>query len=145
MPFFLYNGSVPVAGYQGACPASRNPRRLSNRVHQGRWRRSPRRRLSRSSVAAADDMFGEGAAQRNAVGHLYCDLGSKTRDPWCLCVHNWVRAVTARCAGSGRTAIFEWRPVEIPKAHELEAAHAQLQTARTGGGCRPVARASGRG
>ncbi|WP_340270187.1 thioredoxin [Sulfitobacter pontiacus] len=124
----------PVDGFQGALPQS-EIKAFIDRVIKAGGGEAPGEELS-EAVAAADDMLAEGAAQ-DALDTFAAILGE---DPNHAGAYGGiVRAYIALDQLDQAEAHLNGAPIEISKAPELEAAHAQLQLARQAADAGPVA------
>ena len=124
----------PVDGFQGALPQS-EIKAFIDRVIKAGGGEAPGEELS-EAVAAADDMLAEGAAQ-DALDTFAAILGE---DPnYAGAYGGMVRAYIALDQLDQAEAHLNGAPIEISKAPELEAAHAQLQLARQAADAGPVA------
>ncbi|MEL7802077.1 thioredoxin [Sulfitobacter pontiacus] len=124
----------PVDGFQGALPQS-EIKAFIDRVIKAGGGEAPGEELS-EAVAAADDMLAEGAAQ-DALDTFAAILGE---DPNHVGAYGgMVRAYIALDQLDQAEAHLNGAPIEISKAPELEAAHAQLQLARQAADAGPVA------
>jgi len=124
----------PVDGFQGALPQS-EIKAFIDRVIKAGGGEAPGEELS-EAVAAADDMLAEGAAQ-DALDTFAAILGEDPNHAGAYC--GMVRAYIALDQLDQAEAHLNGAPIEISKAPELEAAHAQLQLARQAADAGPVA------
>lgn len=124
----------PVDGFQGALPQS-EIKAFIDRVIKAGGGAAPGEELS-EAVAAADDMLAEGAAQ-DALETFAAILGEDPNHAGAY--GGMVRAYIALDQLDQAEAHLNGAPIEISKAPELEAAHAQLQLARQAADAGPVA------
>lgn len=124
----------PVDGFQGALPQS-EIKAFIDRVIKAGGGEAPGEELS-EAVAAADDMLAEGATQ-DALDTFAAILGEDPNHAGAYC--GMVRAYIALDQLDQAEAHLNGAPIEISKAPELEAAHAQLQLARQAADAGPVA------
>ncbi|SDX21518.1 thioredoxin [Sulfitobacter pontiacus] len=124
----------PVDGFQGALPQS-EIKAFIDRVIKAGGGEAPGEELS-EAVAAADDMLAEGAAQ-DALNTFAAILGEDPNHAGAY--GGMVRAYIALDQLDQAEAHLNGAPIEISKAPELEAAHAQLQLARQAADAGPVA------
>lgn len=124
----------PVDGFQGALPQS-EIKAFIDRVIKAGGGEAPGEELS-EAVAAADDMLAEGAAQ-DALDTFAAILGEDPNHAGAY--GGMVRAYIALDQLDQAEAHLNGAPIEISKAPELEAAHAQLQLARQAADAGPVA------
>ena len=124
----------PVDGFQGALPQS-EIKAFIDRVIKAGGGEAPGEELS-EAVAAADDMLAEGAAQ-DALDTFTAILGEDPNHAGAY--GGMVRAYIALEQLDQAEAHLNGAPMEISKAPELEAAHAQLQLARQAADAGPVA------
>ena len=124
----------PVDGFQGALPQS-EIKAFIDRVIKAGGGEAPGEELS-EAVAAADDMLAEGAAQ-DALDTFTAILGEDPNHAGAY--GGMVRAYIALDQLDEAEAHLNGAPIEISKAPELEAAHAQLQLARQAADAGPVA------
>jgi len=124
----------PVDGFQGALPQS-EIKAFIDRVIKAGGGAAPGEELS-EAVAAADDMLAEGAAQ-DALDTFAAILGEDPNHAGAY--SGMVRAYIALDQLDQAEAHLNGAPIEISKAPELEAAHAQLQLARQAADAGPVA------
>ena len=124
----------PVDGFQGALPQS-EIKAFIDRVIKAGGGEAPGEELS-EAVAAADDMLAEGAAQ-DALDAFAAILGEDPNHAGAY--GGMVRAYIALDQLDQAEAHLNGAPIEISKAPELEAAHAQLQLARQAADAGPVA------
>lgn len=124
----------PVDGFQGALPQS-EIKAFIDRVIKAGGGEAPGEELS-EAVAAADDMLAEGAAQ-DALDTFAAILGEDPNHAGAY--GGMVRAYIALEQLDQAEAHLNGAPMEISKAPELEAAHAQLQLARQAADAGPVA------
>ena len=124
----------PVDGFQGALPQS-EIKAFIDRVIKAGGGAAHGEELS-EAVAAADDMLAEGAAQ-DALDTFAAILGEDPNHAGAY--GGMVRAYIALDQLDQAEAHLNGAPIEISKAPELEAAHAQLQLARQAADAGPVA------
>ncbi|HAR81618.1 MULTISPECIES: thioredoxin [Sulfitobacter] len=124
----------PVDGFQGALPQT-EIKAFIDRVIKAGGGAAPGEELS-EAVAAADDMLAEGAAQ-DALDTFAAILGEDPNHAGAY--GGMVRAYIALDQLDQAEAHLNGAPIEISKAPELEAAHAQLQLARQAADAGPVA------
>jgi putative thioredoxin len=124
----------PVDGFQGALPQS-EIKAFIDRVIKAGGGEAPGEELS-EAVAAAEDMLAEGAAQ-DALDTFAAILGEDPNHAGAY--GGMVRAYIALDQLDQAEAHLNGAPIEISKAPELEAAHAQLQLARQAADAGPVA------
>ncbi|MFU1605190.1 thioredoxin [Sulfitobacter pontiacus] len=124
----------PVDGFQGALPQS-EIKAFIDRVIKAGGGAAPGEELS-EAVAAADDMLAEGATQ-DALDTFAAILGEDPNHAGAY--GGMVRAYIALDQLDQAEAHLNGAPIEISKAPELEAAHAQLQLARQAADAGPVA------
>ena len=124
----------PVDGFQVALPQS-EIKAFIDRVIKAGGGSAPGEELS-EAVAAADDMLAEGAAQ-DALDTFAAILGEDPNHAGAY--GGMVRAYIALDQLDQAEAHLNGAPIEISKAPELEAAHAQLQLARQAADAGPVA------
>jgi len=124
----------PVDGFQGALPQT-EIKAFIDRVIKAGGGSAPGEELS-EAVAAADDMLAEGAAQ-DALDTFAAILGEDPNHAGAY--GGMVRAYIALDQLDQAEAHLNGAPIEISKAPELEAAHAQLQLARQAADAGPVA------
>jgi len=124
----------PIDGFQGALPQS-EIKAFIDRVIKAGGGEAPGEELS-EAVAAADDMLAEGAAQ-DALDTFAAILGEDPNHAGAY--GGMVRAYIALDQLDQAEAHLNGAPIEISKAPELEAAHAQLQLARQAADAGPVA------
>ena len=124
----------PVDGFQGAVPES-EVKAFIDRVVKSAGGEAPGDQLS-EAVEAAEEMLAEGAAA-DAAQTFAAILGE---DPQHAGAYGGlVRAHIAMGELDQAEAYLNGAPIEISKAPELEAAHAQLELARQAAGAGPVA------
>ena len=131
---YAFNKGQPVDGFQGALPQS-EIKAFIDRVIKAGGGSAPGEELS-EAVAAADDMLAEGAAQ-DALDTFAAILGEDPNHAGAY--GGMVRAYIALDQLDQAEAHLNGAPIEISKAPELEAAHAQLQLARQAADAGPVA------
>ena len=124
----------PVDGFQGALPQSEIKAFIDRVIKAGGG--SARGEELSEAVAAADDMLAEGAAQ-DALDTFAAILGEDPNHAGAY--GGMVRAYIALDQLDQAEAHLNGAPIEISKAPELEAAHAQLQLARQAADAGPVA------
>lgn len=131
--YAFFNGQ-PIDGFQGAVPQS-EIKAFVDRVVKAGGGEAPGDALA-EAVAAAEDMLAAGDAA-DAAQTFAAILGE---DPQHAGAYGGlVRAHIALGDLDQAEAILNGAPVEISKAPELEAAHAQLQLARQAEGAGPLA------
>lgn len=131
--YAFFNGQ-PIDGFQGAVPQS-EIKAFVDRVVKAAGGEAPGDALA-EAVAAAEDMLAAGDAA-DAAQTFAAILGE---DPQHAGAYGGlVRAHIALGDLDQAEAILNGAPVEISKAPELEAAHAQLQLARQAEGAGPLA------
>lgn len=131
--YAFYKGQ-PVDGFQGALPPSEISEFI-DRVIKAAGGEAPGDGLA-DAVAAAEDMLAEGAAA-DAAQTFAAVLGE---DPNHAAAYGGlVRSHIALDELDQAEAFLNGAPIEISKAPELEAAHAQLELARQAANAGPVA------
>ncbi|MFG6625170.1 thioredoxin [Sulfitobacter sp. 1A12056] len=131
--YAFYKGQ-PVDGFQGALPQS-EIKAFVDRVVKAGGGEAPGDTLA-DAVAAAEEMLSEGAAT-DAVQTFAAIL---EEDPMNAPAYGgMVRSHIAMGALDQAEALLNGAPIEISKAPELEAAHAQLQLAHQAADAGPVA------
>ncbi|PJE35866.1 co-chaperone YbbN [Pseudooceanicola lipolyticus] len=123
----------PVDGFQGALPAS-EIKAFVDRVVKSGGGEAPGDQLA-EAVEAAEAMLAEGAAV-DAAQTFAAILGEDPNHAGAY--GGLVRAHIAMDDLDKAEAILNGAPVEISKAPELEAAHAQIELARQAAGAGPV-------
>lgn len=124
----------PVDGFQGAVPQSEITA-FVDRVIKAAGGESPTDTLN-DAVEAAEEMLGEGQAE-DAAQTFAAILGE---DPLHAGAYGGlVRAHIAMGELDQAEGLLNGAPIEISKAPELEAAHAQLELARQAANAGPVA------
>lgn len=131
--FAFYKGQ-PVDGFQGAQPES-EIKAFIDRVVKAGGGEAPGEELS-AAVEAAEEMLAEGAAA-DAAQTFAAILGEDPNHAGAYA--GMVRAHIAMDALDQAEALLNGAPMEISKAPELEAAHAQLELARQAADAGPVA------
>ena len=131
--YAFYKGQ-PVDGFQGALPQS-EIKAFIDRVVKAGGGEAPGEALA-EAVAAADEMLAEGAAQ-DALDTFAAILGEEPNHAGAY--GGMVRAYIALDMLDQAEGHLNGAPIEISKAPELEAAHAQLQLARQAANAGPVA------
>lgn len=134
--FAFYKGQ-PVDGFQGAQPES-EIKAFIDRVVTAGGGEAPGEELS-AAVEAAEEMLAEGAAS-DAAQTFAAILGEDPNHAGAY--GGMVRAHIAMDALDQAEALLNGAPIEISKAPELEAAHAQLELARQAADAGPVAELS---
>lgn len=130
--YAFYKGQ-PVDGFQGALPQS-EIKAFVDRVVKAGGGEAPGDTLA-DAVTAAEEMLAEGAAT-DAVQTFAAIL---EEDPMNAPAYGgMVRAHIAMGALEQAEALLNGAPIEISKAPELEAAHAQLQLAHQAADAGPV-------
>jgi putative thioredoxin len=124
----------PIDGFQGALPPS-EIKNFIDRVIKAAGGEAPDDGLS-EAVNAAEDMLAEGAAT-DAAQTFAAILGEDEKNA--AAYGGLVRAHIAMGDLDQAEALLNGAPIEISKAPELEAAHAQLQLARQAENAGPVA------
>ncbi|MFG6518162.1 thioredoxin [Sulfitobacter sp. 1A13496] len=131
--YAFYKGQ-PVDGFQGALPQS-EIKAFVDRVVKAGGGEAPGDTLA-DAVAAAEEMLAEGAAA-DAAQTFAAIL---EEDPMNAPAYGgMVRSHIAMGALDQAEALLNGAPIEISKAPELEAAHAQLQLAHQAADAGPVA------
>lgn len=131
---YVFHKGQPIDGFQEALPESEINAFVDRAIKAGGGE-SPADTLN-DAVEAADEMLAEGAAA-DAAQTYAAILGE---DPYHAGAYGGlVRAHIALDDLDQAEAILNGAPVEISKAPELEAAHAQLELARQGQNAGPVA------
>ena len=131
--YAFYKGQ-PVDGFQGALPQS-EIKAFVDRVVKAGGGEAPGDTLA-DAVAAAEEMLAEGAAT-DAAQTFAAIL---EEDPMNAPAYGgMVRSHIAMGALDQAEALLNGAPIEISKAPELEAAHAQLQLAHQAADAGPVA------
>ena len=131
--FAFYKGQ-PVDGFQGAQPES-EIKAFIDRVVKAGGGAAPGEELS-AAVEAAEEMLAEGAAS-DAAQTFAAILGEDPNHAGAYA--GMVRAHITMDALDQAEALLNGAPIEISKAPELEAAHAQLELARQAADAGPVA------
>lgn len=124
----------PVDGFQGAQPES-EIKVFIDRVIKAAGGEAPGDQLA-DAVEAAEEMLAEGAAS-DAAQTFAAILGEDPNHAGAYA--GMVRAHIAMDALDQAEALLNGAPIEISKAPELEAAHAQLELARQAADAGPVA------
>lgn len=124
----------PIDGFQGALPQS-EIKAFIDRVVQAAGGQAPGDQLA-EAVAAAEEMLAEGAAA-DALQTFAAILGEDPNNA--PAYGGMVRAYIAAGDLDQAEALLNGAPIEISKAPELEAAHAQLELARQASDAGPVA------
>lgn len=131
---YAFHKGQPIDGFQGAVPQS-EVKDFVDRVVKAGGGEAPGETLS-AAVEAAEEMLAEGAAA-DAAQTFAAIL---EEDPNNAAAYGgMVRAQIALDALDEAEAFLNGAPMEISKAPELEAAHAQLQLARQAADAGPVA------
>jgi len=131
--YAFYKGQ-PIDGFQGAQPQS-EIKAFVDRVVKARGGEAPGDTLA-DAVAAAEEMLAEGAAA-DAAQTFAAIL---EEDPMNAAAYGgMVRSYIAMGELEQAEALLNGAPIEISKAPELEAAHAQLQLAHQAADAGPVA------
>ncbi|QFT58509.1 Thioredoxin-1 [Sulfitobacter sp. THAF37] len=131
---YAFHKGQPIDGFQGALPES-EVRAFVDRVIKAAGGEAPGDGLA-EAVAAAEEMLTDGAAE-DAAQTFAAILGE---DPQHAGAYGgMVRAHIAMGALDQAEALLNGAPIEISKAPELEAAHAQLELARQAENAGPVA------
>ena len=131
--FAFYKGQ-PVDGFQGAQPES-EIKAFIDRVVKAGGGEAPGDQLA-DAVEAAEEMLAEGAAS-DAAQTFAAILGEDPNHTGAYA--GMVRAHIALDDLDQAEALLNGAPIEISKAPELEAAHAQLELARQAADAGPVA------
>ncbi|TMM52390.1 thioredoxin [Sulfitobacter sabulilitoris] len=130
---YAFHNGQPIDGFQGAVPQS-EIKAFVDRVAKAGGGEAPGDAMA-EAIAAAEEMLTEGAAS-DAAQTFAAILGE---DPQNAAAYGgMVRAHIALGDLDQAEAILNGAPVEISKAPELEAAHAQLQLARQAADAGPV-------
>ncbi len=124
----------PIDGFQGAVPPS-EIKDFIDRVIKASGGEAPDDGLD-AAIDAAEEMLGEGAAE-DAAQTFAAVLGEGPNNA--KAYGGQVRALIAMGELDQAEALLNGAPIEISKAPELEAAHAQLQLARQAADAGPVA------
>lgn len=124
----------PIDGFQGALPPS-EIKAFIDRVIKAAGGESPSDTLA-EAVEAAEEMLAEGAAT-DAAQTFAAILGEDDKNA--AAYGGLVRAHIAMGELDRAEALLNGAPIEISKAPELEAAHAQLELARQAENAGPVA------
>ncbi|APE44851.1 co-chaperone YbbN [Sulfitobacter alexandrii] len=131
---YAFHKGQPIDGFQGALPES-EVRAFVDRVIKAAGGEAPGDALA-DAVEAAEEMLAEGAAQ-DAAQTFAAILGE---DPQHAGAYGgMVRAHIAMGELDQAEALLNGAPIEISRAPELEAAHAQLELARQAENAGPVA------
>lgn len=131
--YAFYKGQ-PVDGFQGALPPS-EIKAFIDRVVKAAGGEAPGDALA-EAVAAAEEMLAAGAAT-DAAQTFAAILGEDEKNA--AAYGGLVRAHIAMGELDQAEALLNGAPIEISKAPELEAAHAQLELARQAADAGPVA------
>ncbi|MGJ8556078.1 MAG: tetratricopeptide repeat protein [Sulfitobacter geojensis] len=131
--YAFYKGQ-PIDGFQGAVPAS-EIKDFIDRVIKASGGEAPDDGLN-AAIDAAEEMLGEGAFE-DAVQTFAAVLGEDPNNA--KAYGGQVRALIAMGELDQAEALLNGAPIEISKAPELEAAHAQLLLARQAADAGPVA------
>ncbi|MDF3382107.1 MULTISPECIES: thioredoxin [Sulfitobacter] len=131
--YAFYKGQ-PVDGFQGALPQS-EIKAFVDRVVKAGGGEAPGDTLA-DAVAAAEEMLAEGAATDAAQTFAAILEEDPINAP---AYGGMVRSHIAMGALDQAEALLNGAPIEISKAPELEAAHAQLQLAHQAADAGPVA------
>ena len=131
--YAFYKGQ-PIDGFQGALPQS-EIKAFVDRVIKAAGGEAPGDGLA-EAVEAAEEMLAEGAAT-DAAQTFAAVLGEDPNNA--AAYGGMVRAHIAMGELDQAEAFLNGAPIEISKAPELEAAHAQLQLARQAADAGPVA------
>ena len=124
----------PIDGFQGALPQS-EIKAFIDRVVKAAGGEAPGDALA-EAIEAAEEMLAEGAVA-DAAQTFAAILGEDPLNP--AAYGGLVRAHIALGELDQAEAFLNGAPIEISKAPELEAAHAQLQLARQAADAGPVA------
>ncbi len=130
--YAFYKGQ-PIDGFQGAQPQS-EVKAFIDRAVKAAGGEAPGETLN-EAVAAAEDMLTEGSFQ-DAADTFEAILGEEPNHP--AAYAGMVRAYIALDQLDEAEARLNGAPIEISKAPELEAAHAQLLLARQSAEAGPV-------
>ncbi|KAJ03679.1 thioredoxin [Sulfitobacter mediterraneus] len=131
---YAFHKGQPIDGFQGAQPES-EIKAFIDRVVKSAGGEAPGEQLD-EAVAAAEEMLAEGAAA-DAAQTFAAILGE---DPLHAGAYGgMVRSYLALDDLDQAEALLNGAPMEISKAPELEAAHAQLELARQAADAGPVA------
>ncbi|MBM1632679.1 thioredoxin [Sulfitobacter mediterraneus] len=131
---YAFHKGQPIDGFQGAQPES-EIKAFIDRVVKAAGGEAPGEQLD-EAVAAAEEMLAEGAAS-DAAQTFAAILGE---DPLHAAAYGgMVRSYLALDDLDHAEALLNGAPIEISKAPELEAAHAQLELARQAADAGPVA------
>jgi putative thioredoxin len=131
---YAFHKGQPIDGFQGAVPPS-EMKEFIDRVVKAAGGEVPDDGLS-EAIEAAEEMLNEGAAA-DAAQTFAAVLGE---DPLNAGAYGgMVRAHIAMGELDQAEALLNGAPIEISKAPELEAAHAQLELARQAEDAGPVA------
>ncbi|MEQ6249759.1 tetratricopeptide repeat protein [Sulfitobacter sp. HNIBRBA3233] len=131
---YAFHKGQPIDGFQGALPQS-EVQAFVDRVIKAAGGESPTDTLN-DAVEAAEEMLAEGSAA-DAAQTFAAILGE---DPMHAGAYGgMVRAHIAMGELDQAEGLLNGAPIEISKAPELEAAHAQLELARQAEGAGPVA------
>ena len=131
---YAFHKGQPIDGFQGAQPES-EIKAFVDRAVKAAGGETPGEALD-EAVAAAEDMLAEGAAT-DAAETFTAILGEDPNHAGAY--GGLVRAQIAMDALDEAEAFLNGAPIEISKAPELEAAHAQLLLARQAADAGPVA------
>lgn len=131
--YAFYKGQ-PIDGFQGAVPAS-EIKDFIDRVIKASGGEAPDDGLN-AAIDAAEEMLGEGAFE-DAAQTFAAVLGEDPNNA--KAYGGQVRALIAMGELDQAEALLNGAPIEISKAPELEAAHAQLLLARQAADAGPVA------
>ena len=130
---YAFHKGQPIDGFQGAQPES-EIKAFIDRVVKAGGGEAPGDTLA-DAVAAAEDMLTEGAAL-DAAQTFAAILGEDPNHAGAY--GGMVRAHIAMGELDQAEALLNGAPIEISKAPEMEAAHAQLQLARQAADAGPV-------
>jgi len=131
---YCFHKGQPIDGFQGAQPESEIKAFVDRCVKAGGGE-APGEQLQ-DAVDAAEEMLAEGAAS-DAAQTFEAILGEDPNHAGAY--GGMVRAHIAMDALDQAEALLNGAPLEISKAPELEAAHAQLELARQAADAGPVA------
>ncbi|MDF1726551.1 MAG: thioredoxin [Sulfitobacter sp.] len=131
---YAFHKGQPIDGFQGAVPQS-EIKAFIDRVVQAAGGEAPGDGLA-EAINAAEDMLAEGAAA-DAAQTFAAILGEDEKNA--AAYGGLVRAHIAMGELDQAEALLNGAPIEISKAPELEAAHAQLELARQAANAGPVA------
>ncbi|NNE53175.1 MAG: thioredoxin [Sulfitobacter sp.] len=131
---YAFHKGQPVDGFQGALPPS-EIKAFIDRVVKAAGGEAPSDTLA-DAIEAAEEMLSEGAAT-DAAQTFAAILGEDEKNA--PAYGGLVRSHIAMGELDQAEALLNGAPIEISKAPELEAAHAQLELARQAENAGPVA------